>query len=322
MRLTRLLFSLIASLSIGSAGISQAAEKPLVPTLTGEWWQVAGDPDLGELTSEKQQPVDFGIWPAADGTWQLWSCIRKTKEPGNTRLFHRWEGAKLTDKDWTPKGIAWRAETRLGETAGGMQAPYVLKDGGHFFMYYGDWKNICVATSTDGKKFLRRVNDDFRTGMFNEGETANTRDPMVLKIGDLWYCYYTAHPERKGSVYCRTSKDTVTWSEPKIVATGGAAAGEGPYSAECPFVVEQKPGVYYLFRTQHYGTTAQTSVYCSNDPLNFGVNDDRYFVTRMAVAAPEVFQHEGQWYMAALLPSLKGIEISKLTWLPAKESGR
>jgi hypothetical protein len=83
------------------------ANHPLTPRLPGEWWTVAGDPDLGPLTTPKQQPVDFSIWQAADGTWQIWSCICSTKEPGNGRLFHRWEGAKLTDCDWSghPDGI-------------------------------------------------------------------------------------------------------------------------------------------------------------------------------------------------------------------------
>src|SRR5262245_36150791 len=67
------------------------ARAPLVPEIDGEWWTVAGSPDLGPLTGPKQQPVDFGIWQAADGTWQLWSCIRSTKEAGKTRLFHRWQ---------------------------------------------------------------------------------------------------------------------------------------------------------------------------------------------------------------------------------------
>jgi hypothetical protein len=38
----------------------------LMPTIQGAWWQVAGDPDLGEFTDPKQQPVDFGIWQAAE----------------------------------------------------------------------------------------------------------------------------------------------------------------------------------------------------------------------------------------------------------------
>jgi hypothetical protein len=64
------------------------------------WRQIASNPDLGELISGKQEPVDFAVWQAADGTWQLWSCIRNTKEAGVTRLLHSWEGRTLFAKDW------------------------------------------------------------------------------------------------------------------------------------------------------------------------------------------------------------------------------
>jgi len=313
-----LFYAIVSSVAL-SSGKAQAADasSAFVPRIVGNWWQVAGDPDLGELTDASQQPVDFGIWQAADGTWQLWSCIRKTKETGNTRLLYRWEGAKLNDKDWTPRGIAMRAEAKFGETPGGLQAPYVTKDGGKFLMFYGNWENICVATSADGKQFERRVGRNGRTGMFGEGPGANTRDPLVLRISDRWHCYYTAHPNRKGSVYCRTSADTREWSDAKIVAAGGRA-GDGPYSAECPFVIEPKPGQFYLFRTQRYGADAQTSVYHSTDPLDFGVNDDKHFVGTLPIAAPEIFQHGNTFYVATLLPNLKGIQIARLEWAPVK----
>ena len=135
-----------------------AVDAPLVPRISGAWWTVASDPDLGPLTNPKQQPVDFGIWQATDGTWQLWSCIRGTKEPGNSRLFYRWEGARLTDRDSALKGIALQADPALGETRGGLQAPFVLRHEGSFWMFYGDWTTICLATSTDGKTFTRRRN--------------------------------------------------------------------------------------------------------------------------------------------------------------------
>src|SRR5688500_8570711 len=96
----------IAALIASFATSLPGAEHPLTPRVTGAWRTGAGDPDLDELTTPKQQPVDFGMWQAADGTWQLWSCVRGTKEPGKTRLFHRWEGADLFAADWTPKGIA------------------------------------------------------------------------------------------------------------------------------------------------------------------------------------------------------------------------
>jgi hypothetical protein len=94
-------------------GNTFAAAQVIVPKVDGEFWQIAGDPDLGQYTSPKQQPVDFGIWQAADGTWQLWSCIRSTKVPGKTRLFYRWQTNKITDSNWTPMGIAMMADDQL-----------------------------------------------------------------------------------------------------------------------------------------------------------------------------------------------------------------
>ena len=100
---------------------SPSAAHKLIPQIDGDWWQIAGNPNLGELTGEKQQPVDFAIWQAEDGTWQLWSCIRQTKCGGKTRLFHHWEGKALTDANWTPREIALRADPDVGETNGGFR---------------------------------------------------------------------------------------------------------------------------------------------------------------------------------------------------------
>ena len=61
----------------------------LVPALVGDWWQVAGIPNLGAFNSNGQQTAAFGLWQAADGTWQLWGCIRKTNVGGQSRLFYR-----------------------------------------------------------------------------------------------------------------------------------------------------------------------------------------------------------------------------------------
>jgi hypothetical protein len=249
-------------LAILSTGI--CAQDARQPKIAGDWWQVAGDPDLGDLSSPKQQPVDFAVWQAADGTWQLWSCIRSTKEPGNTRLFYRWEGTKLTDANWKPMGIAMRADTKCGEVQGGLQAPFVFREGEGFQMFYGGWQDICSAYGKDGKTFERRLNADGKATLFREAANANTRDPMLVRVGERWHCYYTAHPDNKGAVYCRTSPDLRAWSEMRIVAKGGAA-GHGPYSAECPFVVEPEPGQFFLFRTQRYGAKAQTSVYFSRE---------------------------------------------------------
>jgi hypothetical protein len=301
------------------AGCGQSTSQPaaaLVPTIGGNWWQVAGQPDLGVYNSPQQQPVDFAIWQAGDGTWQLQSCIRNTLCGGNTRLFYRWEGQQLSDTNWTPVGIAMQADPTVGETPGGLQAPYVMKIGSTWHMFYGDWQHICHAVSSDGKAFTRVI-DNGGSAIFSEGTGAGTRDPMVLPIGGTYYAYYTAEPTGVGEDFLRTSSDLVNWTGSQVVARGGSA-GTSVASSECPFVAQPVPGgSYFLFRTQHYGLTAQTSVYRSNDPTNFGLDTDADLVGRLPVAAPEIFQYGGQWYIAALLPSLQGIQIARLAWVPA-----
>ncbi len=293
-----------------------ASEPVLVPQIEGDFWTVATDPDLGKYTTPNQQPVDFGIWRAADGTWQLWSCIRGTAAAGKTRLFYRWQGNKLEDRNWTPMGIAMQADPNFGETEGGLQAPFVLKEGSSYFMFYGDWEHISLAKSVDGKTFARQLTPDGVSGMFGEGTGTNTRDPMVIKIGSVYYCYYTAYPNRQGADYVRTSKDKIHWTQPQKVAYGGSP-GTGPYSAECPFVYYHKAsGYYYLLRNQFYGERAQFAVYRSKNPFDFGKDNDHYLVETMPFAAPEIVESDGQLYIATLLPSLKGIQIAKLRFAP------
>jgi hypothetical protein len=35
----------------------------------------------------------------------------------------------------------------------------------------------------------------------------------------------------------------------------------------------------------------------------------------LPVAAPEIVKHNGEYFIAALLPSLKGIQIARLEWV-------
>jgi hypothetical protein len=324
----RLLSVLI--LVVNFAQHARAAEAILVPKIQGEWWQVSGSPDLGRYTTDRQQPVDFAIWQAADGTWQLWSCIRSTAYPGWTRLFYRWEARNLTDHDWRPMGIVMTSDTKAGEVEGMLQAPYVMRYQGQYLMFYGTGDQIALATSRDGKTFERRLSPDGKAGLFSDG--FGTRDPITIRVHGMFYTYYSANPgtkfdatnastENRSSLnlmpnadLLRTSSDLMHWSEAKTVAQGGEA-GTGRYTAECPFVYyHRKSGYYYLFRTQHYGENAETRVYRSKDPANFGANDDRYLVETLPVAAPEIVESHGQLYMAALLPNLKGIQVAKLAW--------
>jgi hypothetical protein len=297
----------------GATPATPDADVVLVPHIDEPWWQVTGNPDLGPLTGPTQQPVDFAIWSASDGSWQIWECIRGTLEPGHGRLFYRWQAARLLDTDWQPLGIALHADPAVGETPGGLQAPFVLRVADGWRMFYGDWEHVCAARSADGTSFARELHDG-QSGLFSEGPGAQTRDPMVLDLGGRYVAYDSAFPDGVNRVYARTSTDLETWSGPVVVAAGGAA-GNGPYSAECPFVV-QRGGWFYLFRTQRYGVDAETRVYRSPDPLDFGVDDDRYLVALLGVAAPEIVTIGDTTYVAALRPGLDGIQVAHLSWLP------
>lgn len=318
---------LLASATWASGGTGTSLADAPVPQIDGPWWPVAGNPMNHPYATDRQEPVDFAVWQAADGTWQLWSCIRGTTagSPGGMgRFFYRWEGKHLTDSNWRPMGVAMEADPALGETPGGLQAPHVVKVGDTWHMFYGDWVNICHATSKDGKTFTRVIQSNGKTGMFSEGPEVNTRDIMLLLHEGQWYGYYTCHPNKQGMDCVRITKDFRTWTDSTVVAFGGQAT-TGPWSAECPHVVKRDNG-FYLFRTQNYGSPekgdirrrgpAKTSIYFSTDATLFGINQDpKYFLGTLPVAAPEIILHEGRYYIAALNEgALDGIRIAKLKW--------
>ena len=328
----------------GSIGAQPAApprgdgSQVLVPRIGGPWRVLARNPDLGELTSPRQQPVDFGIWQAADGTWQLWSCIRYTKEVGRTRIFHAWRADDLLEESWQPLGVAMRADPDVGELPGGLMAPFVLRHDERYWMFYSSGLHIALAVSDDGKTFRRHAGKEGSAlfteplGVWDEESKrrleTHARDAMVLQVGDTFYAYYTADPEvpeggglrdATEGVYARESKDLVHWGPSRLVRRGGSS-GSKASSSECPFVVRhQRTGDYYLFTTQRYGEDAQTSVYRSRSPLDFGVDRDQGFlVTRLPVAAPEIVEDGGRQYIVALLPSLQGIQLAPLEWTAEK----
>ena len=223
-------------------------------------------------------------------------------------------------------GIAMEADPALGETPGGLQAPHVVKVGDTYHMFYGDWVNICHATSKDGKTFTRVIQPNGKTGMFSEGPEANTRDIMLLPHAGKWYAYYTCHPNNQGMDCLRTTADFRTWTDSTVVAFGGQAT-TGPWSAECPHVVKLGDNDFYLFRTQilrqpgerrHPQARSRQDQRLSSRPIppcSASTRTRRYFLCTLPVAAPEIILHEGQYYIAALNEgALDGIRIARLKW--------
>jgi hypothetical protein len=289
---------------------------PWIPEIIGEWWQIAGNPYLGAYQTDRQQPLDFAVWQAMDGTWQLWSCVRRTACGGHGRLLYRWEGDKLTDQNWRPRGIAMMADPHFGETEGGLQAPYVIRIGDAFNMYYGDWVHICTAVGWDGKTFARRLNADHVSGLFCEKPGTSTRDPMVMAYDNRYYVYYTGVPESKGAIYCRTSPDLMSWGSSRVVSSGGSG-GDGPSSAECPFVCRPPhDSAFYLFRAHpdQKGEEYRTSIYRSADPLDFGVDSDKCLVGSLPFEVVRIISDGPDLFISALNSDYTGIRLAKMKW--------
>jgi hypothetical protein len=216
------------------------------------------------------------------------------------------------------------ADSRYGEIEGGLQAPHVIERDGKYHMFYGNWQAICRAESTDGKTFTRVVQPDGTTELFCEKvphneERFGTRDAMVLETKGQYYCYYAARhpddPERWSAVYARTATDFDMWSASTLVHFGGPS-GQRLWAMECPHVVARHDR-YYLFVTQNYKGTPRSQVYCSDDPLRFGIEEDTYHLCELPVAAMEIIHHEGEDYISALKPELDGIRIARLEWASA-----
>jgi hypothetical protein len=138
---------------------------------------------------------------------------------------------------------------------------------------------------------------------------------MVMKEGNVYYSYSTVSTVARdgwkyGFVILRTSEDLKRWSDYTIVSSGGIA-GNGPISAESPYVVRIE-GSYFLFRSS--SVTAKTYVYRSDTPFHFGVNDDAKLVTQLDIKAPEIILYKDQYYISDLA-DFRGIKLARLEWV-------
>ncbi len=283
----------------------------LMPKIVGDWWTIATNPDLGEFSKAGQQPMDFSIWQAADGSWQLGACVRGTACGGEGRLLWRWQSDSLRNEHWASAGLLLQADTEVGETLGGLQAPYVLREAGKYHMVYGDWVNICYATSTDGKDFLRVLQPDGRCALFSEGCSNNTRDPMLFAHKGVYYVYYTGVVDGVGAIYSRTSADMKNWGPSSIVSRGGIG-GRGPSDAECAFVTQaDDSGSLCLFRWHSDGNTA---IYRSDDPLDFGIDNDDRKVASLPIEVARIIETAQGMYISSLMEDYTGIRLARFEW--------
>ncbi|MBN2290796.1 MAG: hypothetical protein JXM70_00130, partial [Pirellulales bacterium] len=224
---------------------------------------------------------------------------------------------------WKPRGICWRADPKYGESMGTaanndiIQAPFVYCENGKYTVFYGGGPRsdghgyqICTATSDDGIKFVRSKDAQGRSRAF--AGPGQSRDAMVLKIGDTYYCYYCADENGKGVIALRTTKDLASgkWSEYSVASRGGML-GTHNCSQQCPYVV-YRHGWYYLFK-MGYSDEYRTAVYASKDPAFFGHGDEN-LVAVLPASAAEIIRVGKQDYISSLIPEYGGVRVAKLNW--------
>ena len=66
-------FTVAITVLAGGTALPQGTSHALRPQIGGDWWQIAGDPDLGKYTSENSRP-----WTPASG--------RQPMGPGSSGL--------------------------------------------------------------------------------------------------------------------------------------------------------------------------------------------------------------------------------------------
>ena len=184
-------------------------------------------------------------------------------------------------------------------------APHIIEHKGTYYMFYtGVNKNvvcqaICLATSTDLYHWKRSEQNPVITsrpwGMWDPEKWSDCRDPMVLKDGDVFYCYYTAqrkNPETGEAESCigvSSSENLLDWKQAGVIRLEQSLST----APESPFVCK-RDGKYYLFYTNYaFGTTYAVS----DDPVKGWKEVPHDQLKLMGrTNATEIYQEDGKWY--------------------------
>lgn len=270
------------------------------------------DPSIGE--SEPWYINDHAVAQGLDGTWHLFGITNPEPiNPINKHLAHA-TADSLTQQMWVKQPFALETDWENWREVH-LWAPHVVYHDGLFYMFYaaGDPDHarykIHLVTSKDLWTWGRHPENP----MVVDGYDA--RDPMVLRVGDIWVMYYTATSRPEGGnhiVAYRTSRDLVHWSK-RGVAFTDPSQGTWGGPTESPFVV-RRGSYYYLFIGPRGGYVG-TDVFASQDPFHWDPED---LVGHIESHAAEVIQDEdGRWYITSAGWGQGGVYLAPLEWSSA-----
>ncbi len=170
---------------------------------------------------------------------------------------------------WIRQDYALRADNNyFGENH--LWAPHVIQVNETYYMFYNGGGPdqtkyaISLATSKDLYNWTRLPSGP----LFRDGFEA--RDPMVIKVENLWHLFYCATYENNNVVAYRTSNDLIHWSEKHIAFTDTRKPTKH-CPTESPFVVHEN-GSWYLFTGPRDDDYRKTGVFRSQNPTSFTIS--------------------------------------------------
>jgi len=201
-------------------------------------------------------------------------------------------------------------------------APHIIKHNDIYWMFYTGLSSnpvtqaIGLATSTNLYDWTRVGTDPiFEPGpwaRWSQSLDCDCRDPMILKDGNTFYCYFTAQ-KLSDSKYClgiSSSTDLTNWIDKGFIDLESSTT-----PPESPFVIKRNSTNYYLFYTSY----TRGIVYATSDnPTNNWVDAlGAKFVIESGVSASEHYLDGSDWKMSVIsheLNQLHFFEIRDFFW--------
>jgi len=254
---------------------------------------------------------DHCIIEGKDG-WHLYGITHEQPaDPMHERDFVHATAKTLDQRPWDKKPFALTFDPKLGENH--LWAPHVIEKGGTYYMFYCAGSQVSnyhyrihLATSKDLTHWTRYDKNPLFEDFYD------ARDPMVIKVGNLYHMYYTANWDTGDSnhtVNLRTSRDLLHWSTAQVVfAHSEKGTWGGP--TESPFVVPYGDH-FYLFVGPD-SDYHRTVVYRSSNPYHWRQED---LVSEFPSHAAEVIRtKDGKYFATNSGWDLNGVYMAPMTW--------